>query len=40
MFGGICALTPHRFSLFEWQKAFFDIKILIVYYVRVHVAQW
>jgi hypothetical protein len=35
MFGGICALTSYRFSLFEWQKAFFHIKILILSYVRV-----
>ncbi len=35
MFGGICALTSYRFSLFEWQKAFFDIKILITVHVRV-----
>ncbi len=35
MFGGICALTSYRFSLFEWQKVFSDIEILIIYYVRV-----
>jgi hypothetical protein len=35
MLGGICALTSYRFSLFEWQKAFFDIKILKLFYLRV-----
>jgi hypothetical protein len=27
--------TSYRFSLFKWQKAFFDIKILIISHVRV-----
>jgi hypothetical protein len=35
MFGGICALTSYRFSLFEWQKAFCNIKILIIQHVKV-----
>ncbi len=35
MFGGIYALTSYRFSLFEWQKAFFDIKTLFMYHMRV-----
>ncbi len=35
MFGGICALTSYRFSLFEWQKAFFAFKILSICHVRV-----
>jgi hypothetical protein len=35
MFGGICTLTA-LFGIFEWQKAFYILKLLL----SVHVYVW